>query len=163
MKSNETLEAIRSVPASLQLKVTSEFLDMNGHMNVRHYFDIQDRALTEMMEAYDLNEGYLERTGNSSFTLEQHITYLDECLEGDDLSVHIRVVALGDRVIHTVNHLVNNTRGTLSQIFENVIGHTNLDLRRLTPWPDDIREQLAALVDPRTPELVPLSGRIGVR
>src|SRR5690554_5305923 len=96
---------IRELPASLEGSVTDDLIDENGHMNVRHYFNLQELAGVAMFNQLGVDESYPARTGFGVFTLEQHVTYLSECLPNEKFSVHLRLVALSDKTMHTIGYL----------------------------------------------------------
>lgn len=163
MTAHPNLDQIRELPLALTTTVRADFADENGHMNVRHYFDMQDQASVEEFNAWGIDETYPERTGLGVFTLEQHTSYLGECVPGDAVTVHLRVIAAGEKTLHIIGYLVNDTRGLLAHVIENVIGHVDLSTRRMTPWPEDIAETLAKNLSASPDWAVRTAGCIGVR
>lgn len=126
-------DQVLALPAELSCTVPPEFEDTNGHMNIRHYFDLQTRAVAGLFEriGYTLGEGG-PRVG--PFTLEQHLRYHREVLVGHEVSAHLRLVGRDDRLLHGMAFLVNRTERVLANTFEFVLGNVDLDERRLTPF-----------------------------
>lgn len=126
-------DQVLALPAELSCVVPAEFEDTNGHMNIRHYFDLQTRAVARLFEriGYTLGEGG-PRIG--PFTLEQHLRYHREVLVGHEVSAHLRLVGRTDRLLHGMAFLVSRTEDTLANTFEFVLGNVDLDERRLTPF-----------------------------
>lgn len=126
-------DQVLALPAELSCVVPAEFEDTNGHMNIRHYFDLQTRAVARLFEriGYTLGEGG-PRIG--PFTLEQHLRYHREVLVGHEVSAHLRLVGRTDRLLHGMAFLVSRTEDTLANTFEFVLGNVGLDERRLTPF-----------------------------
>ena len=147
MTAHPTVAHIRELPLAFATTVTGDFIDGNGHMNVRHYFDLQETAATVYFGEWGIDEGYPERTGFGVFALEQHLTYLSECLEGESLSVYVRVVATGDKTIHSIGYLVNDSRDTLAHVVETMTAHIDLSTRRVAPWPAEITSVFAGLAN----------------
>lgn len=133
---------VRQVPADLTLTIPPEFADENGHMNVRHYYDIAERAMTQAFTAWGVDPQYPKRTGLGIFTVEQHLSFLTEVLPGEQVSVHVRAVGRTHKFAHAHAFLVNDTRDSLAQITETLIAHVSQTTRKTTPWPDDIAAAL---------------------
>lgn len=144
MTAHPTVAHIRELPASLEGSVTADLIDENGHMNVRHYFDLQELAGVALFNRLGVDESYPARTGFGVFTLEQHVTYLSECLPNEKFSVHLRLVALSDKTMHTIGYLVNDSTDTLAHVVENMVAHVDLSTRKVISWPEDIRHALEA-------------------
>lgn len=128
-----TADQVLALPAELSCTVPPEFEDTNGHMNIRHYFDLQTQALSGLFDriGYTLGDG-APRVG--PFTLEQHLRYHREVLVGHEVSAHLRLVGRDDRLLHGMAFLVNRTERLLANTFEFVLGNVDLDERRLTPF-----------------------------
>ena len=45
-----TLEDVLMLPAALKTTVTPDFIDINGHMNVRHYLDLNVSGTLALVE-----------------------------------------------------------------------------------------------------------------
>lgn len=138
-----SVDQIRKLPTQATVTVIPDFIDENGHLNVHHYFALQERACTVKFDALGFNETYPQRTGHGVFTLEQHLTYVSECLEGDVISAHVRIVSVGDNTVHLLVYLVNESRDALAHVAEVMIGHVDLTTRRITAWPDESLRVLA--------------------
>ena len=122
-----------ALPTELTCVVPTEFEDANGHMNIRHYFELQTRAVARLFERIGYTLGKAEaRIG--PFTLEQHLRYHREVLVGHEVSSHLRLVGRTDRLLHGMAFLVNRTEDTLANTFEFVLGNVDLEERRLTPF-----------------------------
>ncbi|WP_370617567.1 thioesterase family protein [Mumia qirimensis] len=127
----------------LVLTVPAEYEDGNGHVNIRHYFDLHARAGDVAFEAIGFDESYRDVRGLSAFSIEHRIRYLDEVLVGHDVAVYVRMLARSSKVVHGIQLLFDTTTGALANTFEFIEGHVSLEQRRTVPWPDDV----AALLD----------------
>lgn len=128
-----TAEQVLALPAELTRVVPTEFEDANGHMNIRHYFDLQNDAVSQLFERI----GYLlSDTGRrvGPFTLEQHLRYHREVLVGHEVSAHLRLVGRSDKLLHGMAFLVNRTERQLANTLEFMVGNVDLEDRRLTPF-----------------------------
>ena len=75
-------------------RIRAEWTDYNGHMNVAYYFLIFDNATGAFYDWLGIGRAYKESSGLSTFTLEGHITYDRELLEGDPVRVTSRLLDL---------------------------------------------------------------------
>lgn len=128
-----TAAQVLQLPAEVVRVVPPEFEDSNGHMNIKHYFDLQTEAVAGLFDRI----GYvLGRTGRrvGPFTLEHHLRYHQEVLVGHEVSAHLRLVGRSEKLLQGMAFLVNRTEGRVANTLEFMIGNVDLDTRRLTPF-----------------------------
>ena len=160
-----SFEQLSELPTVSGLVVGPEHLDVNGHMNIRHYFMLGSTALWQRsLDDLGMPASYITDRGLTTFTAEQHLRYFGECTEGDRLAAGVVVVDRGDKSLHLAAVLTNHTRRELSCVMEALLVHVDFATRRPVSWPDDVA---ALLDDRRTGDrlgwTVPLSGGLGVR
>lgn len=160
-----TAEQVLTLPPSVVMVAPPEWEDGNGHVNVRHFYDLHLRGAAVDMMAMGLGDDYRERTGQSVFSVEQHIRYLGEVHVGDEVSVHLRWVARGDKVVHVLSLIVNRTAGTVVNLLEFLEAHVDLDSRRACSWSPAVADVIDGAVEAHEglPWSSPLSGTLGVR
>lgn len=160
-----TYEQIIELPAQLELAIPPEFIDENGHMNIGRYLELGGRALWKRCK-HELGMGteYLSERGMSTFSAEHHLTYLSEMLEGEQVSVHVRIIERSDKAMHAISLITNRSQQRLACVVEVVAVHIDMGPRRPTPFPDDIAAllDLALKADDRDWP-APVSGSMGVR
>ncbi|MCW2786193.1 MAG: 3-hydroxybutyryl-CoA dehydratase [Marmoricola sp.] len=145
--------------------VPLEYIDENGHMNIGRYFEVGGHAIWQRcLGDLGMGENYLPDRGMSTFTAEHHLRYFAEILEGETLSVHVRLIERSDKVLHGTALILNRSRRQLSCTMEFTIVHIDMSARRPVPFPDDI----AMLIDDafKADDLAwpaPVSGSMGVR
>ena len=159
------VEDVLALPAALVEVAPPEWQDGNGHVNVRRFYDLHMRGAHAALTAIGLDDDYRSSTGQSVFSVEQHIRYLDEVHVGDEVSVHLRWVARGDKVLHAMSFVVDRTTGRVVNVLEMLEAHVDLTTRRACSW----APTLAARIDDAVrahEELswpAPTSGAVGVR
>lgn len=155
----------RDLGTTLTLTAPPEFEDLNGHVNVGHYYAVHMRAVERALSGLGWDERYVERTGYSLFSIEQHLTFHDEVLIGDEITVHLRLVDRSDKVMHGLSILTNATRGTVANTLEFIEGHVSLTTRRTVAFEPDLAATLDELRDrhSRLEWELPLNGAMGVR
>ena len=142
----------------------ADYEDANGHMNVSGYLLLHDRAAWPFMASLGMDSAYLDEARMSIFDLEHHLRYLSELEVGDRISVHARLIARSDKLLHAQFYLLDRDREVLSNTLEFVSVHVSLATRRSTPWPDTIVANLdAALAEVDSLDWEPpLSGALGI-
>ncbi|MGA8988610.1 thioesterase family protein [Aeromicrobium sp.] len=165
MSTLPTYDQIRQIPAHLERSVPAEFIDENGHMNIGRYLQLGGTALWDRCQReLGMPEDYIAARGLSTFTVEHHLTYLSEMIEGEKISVHVRLIARSDKALHSVSLIVNESQRRLACVMEATLVHMDMTTRRPTPFPDDVRDLLdSALKQDDVAWPAPLSGSMGVR
>jgi acyl-CoA thioesterase FadM len=128
---------MKSLPYKSELiTVSEEMCDHNGHMNVNFYYKLFDKCYTDMyVEDLDFTSEYLE-SGFSTFTLEDSIRYLKEFRLGDKVYPSFYLNNANKKLLHFVGILLND-KNDVAAIFETVLGHINLNERKMTNFSDD--------------------------
>ena len=176
------VEDVLALPAALVEVAPPEWQDGNGHVNVRRFYDLHMRGAHAALTAIGLDDDYRTSTGQSVFSVEQHIRYLDEVHVGDEVSVHLRWVARGDKVLHAMSFVVDRTIGRVVNVHEmsfvvdrtagrvvNVLemleAHVDLTTRRACSWAPTLAARIddAVRAHEELPWPAPTSGAVGVR
>jgi acyl-CoA thioester hydrolase len=139
-------EKITALPAVYRLIIPADYLDENGHMNMRWYLHIYDDAGYPLVASSGLTPEYQQAHGTGGFDLEHHIHYLKEVHAGDTVMVYARLLARTAKRIHYMLFMVNETRGTLASIFECVNSFADLSVRHTAPYPEEIVAKIDAIL-----------------
>ncbi len=158
-------EQVLELPGTAPRAVPPEFIDENGHMNIGRYLEVASHALWDVTTAIGLGQSYIDERGLSTFTAEHHLTYLGELLEGEEFSVHVRLLERSAKVMHSLTLLVDRRRERLAFTCEATLVHVNMSTRRPADIPDDITAGLDRLIAEHDAVTwpAPLSGAMGVR
>ena len=79
--------------------VRPEWCDYNGHMNLAFYVLVFDHATDAFWNTLGIGLDYRDRTNNSTFGVESHITYDREVLEGDEVRCTTQLLGFDDTAI----------------------------------------------------------------
>ena len=139
-----TLDQVRQLTAMHQETVPADYMDENGHMNVRYYFELAERAYNAFYASLGLGKIYASADVYGTFALEQHVRYFAEIMAGDEVSVHVRLAALSPKRSYKIGFLVNDTRDQLAAMVETVAMNIDMRKRRGAPFP---AEPMAALTE----------------
>jgi acyl-CoA thioester hydrolase len=127
--------------------VQSEWIDLNGHMNIAWYLTAFDRAFDEAYQRMGLTQEALEKTGSSTFAAEMHITYQRELMLGDPLRIETILIGFDAKRMHWVQRMFNARENFLAATAEWLILHVNLRERRVAPMPEALKAELQAILD----------------
>ena len=119
-----------------QITVTSDMCDHNDHMNVNYYYKMFDEVYSKLyFEELDFSPEYVA-SGFSTFTLEDNIRYLKEFRLGDKIYPSFLLNNANEKMLHFAGILLNENN-ELAAIFETVLGHINLNERKMVAFSDD--------------------------
>ncbi|MEN8243249.1 MAG: thioesterase family protein [Chloroflexota bacterium] len=124
-----------SLFVSFKTEILPEYIDIMGHMNVMYYIHIFDKATRSFFSSFGLSEDYVRATNMGSFALEQHIRYLAEVRQGQQITVYTRALGRSSKTIHFIHFMVRDQDDALAATSELVGAHANLDERRAAPFP----------------------------
>lgn len=139
---SEEFEAPLRFPAQ---RVRPEWVDFNGHMNVAYYLVAFDRCLDVMYNRLGVGPDHIAETGCSVFTLEAHISYLREVLEGDTLHVTGWLLDCDDKRLHSYFEMSRTSRGPAVAALEQLGIHVDMAQRRSVPFADAGRQRVQGM------------------
>jgi acyl-CoA thioester hydrolase len=79
--------------------------------------------------------------------VEQHIEYKRELYAGDVVTVTSRVLEIRDKSIRFEHEMRNDETGELAAQMVIVAVHLDTTTRRARPFPADVRERVATMID----------------
>lgn len=141
-----TLNQISQLPCYHRATIPEAYLDVMGHMNIRHYMGLFDDAAWGFFAAFGMTEAYYQTTSGGAFALEQHVRYLAEVHVGETVAIYTRVNGRTAKRIHFIHFMVNETTGKLAATLEVLGSHANTTTRRTTPFPAEIAASLDAML-----------------
>jgi len=142
--------------------VTDGMCDQNGHMNVQFYSQLFGQALTQFyVDDMGFSKAYFD-SGFSTFTLEQNIKYVRECLIDEPLAIYYRLHNLNKKLIHLVSVIVNQQE-QLCAIYETVLGHIDMGTRKTTEMDGEFFHNLRAIHQQHTVSVIDVPLRLGIK
>ena len=130
---------------SSMFRVEDQWIDYNGHFNMAYYNVLFDRAGDEAFEQVGLGPDYVKDTGCSFFTLEAHVTYLNELHAADQVYITTQFLANDAKRVHYVQQMYHAAEGYLACVTENMVMHVDMGLKRSAPFPDAVLQRIAAV------------------
>ena len=135
--------------------VLPAWLDSNNHMNVAYYVLVFDEGLGAVWDGIGLGDDYLRAEHCGGFVLEAHVCYLREVREGDKLRLHYQLLNFDDKRMHYIMLMFNEEKNYLAATSEQISIHVDLDKRKVCPFPANIYDKLAALLESHSSLPVP--------
>ncbi len=126
--------------------VLPEWIDINNHMNVAYYVLVFDQGVDSLWHHFGLTDEYIRTHGGSTFAVEAHVTWQREISEADPYVVTSQILAYDEKRIHQFMRMYHADEHYLSATAEWMNLHVDLKVRRVAPWPDEIRELIAKFV-----------------
>jgi acyl-CoA thioester hydrolase len=158
-------EQVLELEELLSGNVSPDFIDANGHMNIRHYLDYGATSADVMIRRMGIDDGYRAQRRLGVFTAEHHIRYFSEMHEGGSFSVHSLFLGRSAKAGHILAFILDRDRGLLACTVEIVLVHVGMDTRRPVDFPKDVViaiDEWVAEADKVTWP-IPLSGAMGLR
>ena len=127
VKPSEILTQRSPVLTSSRVVPTS-WLDVNDHMNDSRYAEVFSKASDIILRRIGSDVDYIAR-GFNYFTVDMQISYLNECLAGDKISVFTSIhLAEGKKL--DLRHEMKNAQGTVCATCTQFLIHVNLASRK---------------------------------
>lgn len=120
--------------------ILPEWVDYNGHMNVAYYVLVFDRATDAFLDTVGVTQTRRDKTGDSVFVAEQHVTYDREVMEGEDVYMTAQVLGADTKRLHVFLTMHHATSHNVCATTDIMILSVNLNDRRVGPFPDDIQK-----------------------
>ena len=129
------------------LTVLPEWIDYNGHMNVSYYVLAFDQGVDAFMELIGISPANIEQRQTSTFTLEMHVNFLHELRLGDPLRLNCQLLDFDTKRVHYFLHMHHAEDDYLAAVSEQIMVHVDLETRRSSEFPDDVRLALTNLMN----------------
>ena len=128
------------------LAVLPEWIDYNGHMNVSYYVLAFDQGVDAFMELIGISPAYIEQRRASTFTLEMHVKFIHELRLGDPLRINCQLLDFDTKRVHYFLRMHHAEDGHLAAVSEQIMVHVDLETRRSSEFPGDVRLALTNLM-----------------
>jgi len=123
------------------ITVSEEMCDHNGHMNVNYYYKLFDSTYTSFyINELGFDKAYMD-SGFSTFTLEDNIRYLKEFTLDQKVFPSFVLYKANKKLMHFVG-ILQNKDSELAAIFETVLGHIDLNKRKIVNFSEERIESL---------------------
>jgi acyl-CoA thioester hydrolase len=129
-------------PVVFRATVEPAWIDRNGHFNAGYYVVVFDTALMPWLDGFGLTAEYRHRQGVTTFTAENHVTYLRELRQGAPLAISAQLLGHDRKRIHSFFRMHHATEGFLAATCEVLSLFVDARARRVAAMPDEITARL---------------------
>jgi acyl-CoA thioester hydrolase len=136
-----------TIPAPFECyegEVLPEWIDANDHMNLAYYTVLFDYATDALLDAIGIGRQYKESTSNGTFVVETHNLYKHELLLGDRVRVSTQILGMDGKRLHLAHEMFMLGDGPRAATQELLYLHVDLATRRVAPFPEAVRQRVAA-------------------
>ena len=126
--------------------------DHMGHMNVMWYVGKFDEATSQLFGSVGLSRARLRQEGIGLAGVEQHIEYKRELVAGDLITIRSSILEVREKSVRLLHEMTNQETQELAA--RTVLTGVCIDIntRRATLLPSDIRERMASTLPSRAHE-----------
>jgi acyl-CoA thioester hydrolase len=125
-------------------EVLPEWIDWNGHMNLAYYVVLFDRATDLLFDELGLGLDYRRKDEKGTFVVETHNLYERELLVGERVRITTQILGSDDKRLYVGHEMFRVRDSERSATQELMFLHIDLKARRVTPFPPELRERVAA-------------------
>ncbi len=129
------------------ITVRPEWIDPNGHMNLAYYTMAFDLATDLIFDVFDCSYAYKDREGCGTFAAESHNMYEAEMLLGEQARMVTWVLGVDTKRVHLAHEMYRLDDGRRAATQELMYLHVDLRIRKVAPWPGNVRGRIQAAFD----------------
>ncbi|MGB8314286.1 MAG: thioesterase family protein [Aestuariivirga sp.] len=122
--------------------IENQWIDYNGHFNMAYYNVLFDKDSDVALDLVGLGPAYVQKTGDSYFTLEAHISYLHEITVHDRVRISTQFLDYDAKRLHYVQQMFQADEGWVACVTENIVMHVDLSTKKSSPFPVDVLEKI---------------------
>ena len=139
---------------SQPIAVEKDWIDYNGHLNMAFYHVIFDRGADEAFAALGLGADYAKARRHTVYTAETHVCYLRELHLADEVRVTFQLIDHDEKRLRNYQEIIH-PEGWVAATCETLSLHIDMSGPKVTQFPADLVENLAAMQEAHRPLPVP--------
>lgn len=118
--------------------VLEDWIDYNRHMSEGFYGLVFGYATDEYLLRMGFDQAYRDSTRGAFYTVETHITFLDELPVDTALEVTTAVVGIDDIRLQLFHRLVRSADGVVAATQESILLHVDTSADRVGPMTPEL-------------------------
>ena len=126
---------------SVDRVIPIDWTDYNGHMNEGRYGQVFSDAADGFLSSVGVDSDYIA-SGNSYFTVENHIKYLNETLAGEHIDVDTSVLLVDGKKLKLFHTMRRKTDKVSLATCEQFLLHVNLNTRKSSEPEGEVASKL---------------------
>jgi acyl-CoA thioester hydrolase len=128
-------------------RVERAWIDYNGHMNMAYYNLVFDQSLDQVFDALGIGAEYVRTGGGSCFTVEIHVSYVQELKLDDPMRITWQLLDWDEKRLHFFGEMYHATEGYLAATSEQLSLHVDMASRKAGPLPQPIQLRIGAMMN----------------
>jgi acyl-CoA thioester hydrolase len=124
--------------------VLPAWVDYNNHMSESCYLLVFGDNADAFFRYIGIDEEY-RAAGRSLYTAQTNLIHRREAVEGEDLSMTLRVLDHDDKRVHLLHEMFRGDTDELLATAEQLLVHVDMSAGRSTPMPPDLQDRVAAI------------------
>ncbi|MCW8084655.1 acyl-CoA thioesterase [Sabulicella glaciei] len=141
-------------------RVKPEWVDGYRHLNMGYYLVAYDAQTDRLWPHLGLGTA-LRESGLGTFAAEAWLDYQREMTEGMPIGAESEVLAVDEKRLLVRHRMFHWEEGWTASAHEVLYLCVDLERRRVTPWPEALRQRLASTATGAPPQRLALSRRRG--
>ena len=129
------------------MNVDKEWIDYNDHMNMAFYNLIFDKCVDHVYDNLGIGVAYAKAKDASCFTLEVHVSYLQELVLADPIKVTFQLLDWDAKRLHFFDQMYHADEGYLAATSEQIALHVDMHERKSKAFPQVVQTRLGALME----------------
>ena len=136
--------AMTQALTTLETPIIKEWIDYNGHLNDAYYLVIFTQATDALQNHLNLTLEHIQSTGETLFTVETHLAYVQEIGLGEMVTVTSQLLETDNKRMR-IFHRMFNSKGELLATVEMLFLCYNLIAKKVSNFSDLMLSNLAQL------------------
>lgn len=121
-------------------------IDVIGHLSAHFYVERFTMAAMQMLSFIGFTPAYGRDKQRGMSAFEMELRFYRELNVGDVITVHSAITHIGKTSFRLVHKLVNERSGEVAASMSQYGVHLDMQSRRPTPFPDNIKERAAEML-----------------
>ena len=115
-------------------KITKEWTDYNGHMNLAFYIHLFDSAWEVLLQKFNIGEDAAKIEKRTTFAVESHTTYDMEVKVGDEVDINLLFIDFDKKRIVYKLEMIHKSEKYLAATTEVCSLYVDLNSRKVTEF-----------------------------
>ena len=125
--------------------VKPEWIDFNGHFNAGFYVVCFDDAIESWMDFIGLGRPHREVHAVTTFSAQNHVTYVREVQEGANLKVTTQLLGFDWKRVHAIQVMWNVDENFIAATCEVMSLHVSEETRRVSEMDESASSRLTEI------------------
>ena len=137
-----TIEQLEQLPLNFRETIPYDYIDAYGHMNVRYYFAMWEKAAHSFMQHLGADVHTSLELGYGNWVLRQVVDYKAEVREDESIAIRGRLLGRSPKRLHNIYWMINESKGIVAATSEVLVTCADLKARKTAPYPEAMSKSI---------------------